>query len=82
MCYVYNYHVLTFVPSSIKHVFRINHSPPTVRAPPHRQRGESTALCSSSNQHGYAAYVTAGVSILRCYNTDSTTFVTHILCVV
>jgi len=26
----------------------------------------------------YTGYVTAGVAMLRCYNTDRTTFVTHI----
>lgn len=79
MCYVYNKHALFFVPSSIKCVFLIDRFPPTVRAAPHQHRVQSTALCvSSSNQLSYAAYVTAGVATLRCYNTDLTTFVTHI----
>ena len=86
MCYVYNKHVLFFVRSSIKYVFWITRFPQlSVHPRTHTADNRQTSPCihvRSSHKHSHAAYVIAGVAMIRCHNTGSTTFVTHIsLCV-
>lgn len=85
MCYVYNKRVIVFVPRSIKCVFLINRFPQLSvrRRTDTVDNGQHSVLAvPNSSATTYAAYVTTGVATLRCYNTDRTTFVTHIsLCV-